>query len=294
MNAQSMHQALQVHAAPTHPVATVKGLARQLLARLGIEVLRTRTLNAYLSRYHDTCFELESTSRQFVFQDLPERPARVPLMVGLQGTGASEAMWVIGHLNRSLAVDGDICEFGVAQGATSALLANEIRQTSKKLWLFDSFQGLPSPTQQDVLLDDIYSLGSMDRYAGRMVEDQTQVVRRLRDIDFPLTRARIVPGFIEDTIQQPGLPDQVCFAYVDFDFYAPIKTALEFLDGRVPEGGFVVVDDYGHFSAGAQTAVDEFVAPRGDRWKLILPPTFAGHFAILERASRDSPAQTRP
>ena len=40
-----------------------------------------------------------------------------------------------------------------------------------------------------------------------MVEDQTQVINRLREIGFPLTRARIVAGFIDDTIRQPGLPD---------------------------------------------------------------------------------------
>jgi hypothetical protein len=287
-----MHQALQMHAAPGQPGAALKSAARQVLASLGIEVLRTRTLNAYLSRYKDACCEIEAAMREFVFRDLPERPGRVPLMVSLQGTGACEGMWLVAHLNRSLDLDGDVCEFGVAQGATSALLANEIRFTSKRLWLFDSFQGLPTPTHHDVLLDDIYNLGTMEKYAGRMVEDQAQVVARLRQIGFPLARARIVPGFIEDTILQPGLPRQVCFAYVDFDFYAPVRTTLEFLDTRVSEGGWVLVDDYGHFSAGAQTAVDEFVAPRADRWKLILPPAFAGRFAMLERLSRAASANS--
>ena len=69
-------------------------------------------------------------------------------------------------------------------------------------------------------------------------------------------------------------------------------TALEFLDSRVSEGGFVLVDDYGHFSAGARTAVDEFVAPRTDRWSLTLPPTFAGRFAILEKAGRPASANS--
>jgi len=204
-------------------------------------------------------------------------------MVGLLGTGLSEAMWLVAHLHRSLSLDGDVCEFGVAQGATSALLANEIRATPKLLWLFDSFQGLPRPTPEDVLLDDIYNLGSMEKYAGRMVEDQAQVVGRLREVDFPLSRARIVSGFIEDTIKLPALPQRVCFAYVDFDLYAPIRTALEFLEPRMSAGGFVIVDDYGHFSAGAQTAVDECVARRPGAWELTMPAAFAGHFAILQR-----------
>jgi len=286
MNVQSMHRSLQLTASQHSVGAWFKSVARRLLASVGLEVLKTRTLNAYLSQYAAACFEIESAWRQLAFVDLPERSRRVALLGELQGTGLTEAMWLLERLHRSLPLAGDVCEFGVAQGATSALLANEIRNTSKLLWLFDSFQGLPAPTAQDVLVDDIYGLGSIDRYAGRMVEQPGQVLRRLRNTDFPLARARIVPGFIEDTIQQPGLPEQVCFAYVDFDFYAPIRTALEFLAPRVSGGGFVIVDDYGHFSAGAQTAVDEFIAQQPGRWTLETPPGFAGQFAILQKAIR--------
>lgn len=258
------------------------------LAGLGLEMLRTRTLNSYLTRYADACVEVDGCFRQLIFPDLPARQDRARLLANLQGTGLCEAMWLLRHLHQSLSVAGDLCEFGVAQGATSALLANEIRDTPKALWLFDSFQGLPKPTPEDTLLDDIYSLGAMERYAGQMAEAPAQVLGRLRDINFPLARTRVVAGFIEATVQQAGLPDSVCFAYVDFDFYAPIKTALEFLDTRLTVGGYVIVDDYGHFSTGARTAVDEFVAARPGRWTLTLPPDFAGHFAILKREPREA------
>jgi hypothetical protein len=36
---------------------------------------------------------------------------------------------------------------GIAQCATSALIANEISSSKKNLWLFDSFKGLPKPTE---------------------------------------------------------------------------------------------------------------------------------------------------
>jgi hypothetical protein len=276
---------MQSSVALTRPGALVKASARQVLASLGFEVLKTRTLNAYLSRYDQACSELESLFRQTLFPDLPEQPGRVGLMTALQGTGPSEAMWLLRHLHASLALPGDVCEFGVAQGATSALMANEIRGTSKLLWLFDSFKGLPRPSAQDVLLDDIYGLGSIERYAGQMVEGSGQVINRLRDIAFPSARTRIVAGFIEETVAQPGLAQHVCFAYVDFDFYEPIKIALEFLATRLSDGGYVVVDDYGHFSAGAQTAVDEFIGQHADAWALTLPSEFAGHFAILQKHS---------
>jgi O-methyltransferase len=179
-----------------------------------------------------------------------------------------------------------VCEFGVAQGATSALLANEIRDTAKTLWLFDSFAGLPRPGPQDVLIDDIYKLGAMHRYEGQMAEGPGLVLDRLRRIDFPLSRVSIVAGFIEETIRTQPMLMRVCFAYVDLDLYRPIKTALAFLDARLSEGGYVVVDDYGHFSDGARSTVDEFVAENAARYSLTLPPDFAGHFAIVQKIAR--------
>jgi hypothetical protein len=123
----------------------------------------------------------------------------------------------------------------------------------------------------------------MENYQGKLAHTQGEVIGRLKEIDFPLNRVQIVPGFIEKTIHKPGLPQQVCFAYVDFDFYEPIKIALRFLDGCMMPGCHVVVDDYGWFSAGAQAAVDEFVAEYAPKYELSLPHEAAGRFAVLRK-----------
>jgi hypothetical protein len=264
-------------------VTALKQTAKGVISRMGLEVLRTRTLNGHLDRYASACVELEACFRQFVFPELPAVERRAQLLAELQGTGLSEAMYVVRCLHHSLSLDGDVCEFGVAQGATSALLANEIRATSKNLWLFDSFEGLPRPGPQDVLIDDIYGLGSMPAYEGKMAELPALVVSRLRAIDFPAARTKIVAGFINSTLQGPFVPERVSFAYVDLDLYEPIRTALTFLHPRLSAGGYVLVDDYGRFSAGAQAAVDEFAAEFSDSYALIRPPAWAGQFAILQK-----------
>jgi hypothetical protein len=246
----------------------------------------------HVSRRAETAAELEAMFRRFVFPELPERERRHDLLARLEGTGTSEALYVIAHLHRSLGIDGDVCEFGVAQGATSALIANELLATEKHLWLFDSFAGLPKPSAKDVLIHDIFKLGSIARYEGRMAFTQRQVLRRLRAVSFPPSRVTLVPGFIEETVRRADVPRRVCFAYVDFDFYQPIKTALEYLDGVVPPGGLVLVDDYGWFSAGAQAAVDEFVAAHRGRWDVAMPLPFAGHFAVLARVASASPGSS--
>ena len=83
-------------------------------------------------------------------------------------------------------MDGDVCEFCVAQGETSALIANEISGCLEKiLHLFDSFEGLPKPSDKDKLKDDIFALGNIDKYAGTMKCPEAMVLSRLAAISFP-------------------------------------------------------------------------------------------------------------
>jgi hypothetical protein len=239
-------------------------------------------------KYQMVVNELHGGLSELVFPGLPQCPGRRELLAELIGTPVSEAMYIIAHLHQSLRADGDVCEFGVAQGATSALLANEIRPSDKRLWLFDSFQGLPAPTEKDVLINDIFGLGSMERYAGTMASPVEMVKQRLGAIDFPMSRVRIVPGFIEETIKSSALPQKICFAYVDFDFYEPILTTLNWLRPRLAAGGAVIVDDYGFFSSGAKTAVDEFIAGADGELEMTLPLSFAAEstpFCILRRTT---------
>jgi hypothetical protein len=259
------------------------------LSPLGVELRRRGTESPLVSQLRKklqvAIEEMEKLARATGFPDLPEKSGRNELMMQLQGTQPSEALHLVWHLNRVLHLEGEVCEFGVAQGSTSALIANEIRETDKDLWLFDSFEGLPKPSDRDILIDDIFNLGSIERYQGTMACGQEQVIDRLKSITFPLERVKVVPGFIEQTAKFADLPKQVCFAYVDFDFYEPIKIALELLDSRLPVGGIVIVDDYGFFSEGAQSAVDEFVGAREPRYTKEPSPKWASKFCVLRKLS---------
>jgi len=230
--------------------------------------------------------EVEELYRHFLFTDLPKREGHARDLSDLIGTTVSEAIYVIKNLHDGLKVAGDICEFGVAQGATSRLLASEIMPLAeRKFWLFDSFEGLPAPTKEDRLIHDIFKLGTMEKYKGTMASSETEVLGKLASVKFPRERIVVKKGWVKDTIQSGTLPEKVAFAYVDFDFYDPIKDALEFLDTRMPAGGRIVVDDYGFFSEGAQLAVDQFVAAANGRYMFEMPLPFAGHFCVLSKVA---------
>ena len=150
---------------------------------------------------------------------------------------------------------GDVCEFGVAQGRTSTLMAKMMKDTDRILWLFDSFKGLPAPTSEDTLVDDIFNLGDMQSYEGKMACPRSLVENNLREAKIDKGKVKIVEGWLEDS-QHGELPDKIGFAYADVDFYDPTKIVLNILKDRLT--GIAIVGDYGHFSSGVKQAVDEY------------------------------------
>jgi O-methyltransferase len=261
-------------------------VCNRVLSSLGFQLTRPNPIpqdHIPAKLYLDLIDEVQGYYSAFVSPNYHTSPERTKLLCKLLGTNISEALYIIDCLRVSAHLEGDICEFGVAQGATSALLAYEIASSTKNLWLFDSFQGLPKPTEKDVLINDISNVGSIEAYEGDMAVPVEEVQKRLREIRFPPARVKIVPGFIEETLRSSDLPNKVSFAYVDLDFYNPISVALRFLDQVLVSDGFIVVDDYGFFSAGAKAAVDEFIGTRGNRYAMLDTPKFAGHFAVLRK-----------
>lgn len=280
-DADAIDRLLRAEARVTELEKTVGDVDRQLhqaLAKLNdSETMRTM--------HQRDAIEIEELLRLAALPDLPARAGREKQLSQLIGTTVSEALYIVDALHKSFAVPGDICEFGVAQGATSLLIAAELLHTDRDFWLFDSFEGLPQPTAEDHLIDDIFALGSMQAYAGTMRSPEAEVRTRLDSLPFPRERTMIRKGWVNDTIAGGDVPKRVAFAYVDFDFYEPIRDALAYLDTVTPVGARIVVDDYGFFSEGAQLATDQFVQGCGKRWTLDRPLALAGHFVTLAKVA---------
>lgn len=284
----------------------IKKPLKQLLARLGYDVVPHRNtkptpaptlrrpnphaeLNRlYLKNFENLANAYEHLSNERAKSELIESNALRPqLLARLLGTPPAEAYFIIEALAKTKALPGDVCEFGVAQGETSALIANEIANTPKRLHLFDSFEGLPNPTAKDELKNDIFSLGSIEAYAGTMKSPISMVLERLQAISFPPSQYIIHKGFIETLIHaETELPSQVSFAYVDFDFYEPIQIALDLLHRVTPPGAMIVVDDYDFFSTGAKSALDEFLSEKNAServYEMFVPDPRLGRFAIVTK-----------
>ena len=265
----------------------LKEALRRGMALLGYEVHRTSNAKVSLVNFENLA---QAYERRLNEADglIAENSLRVKLLARLLGTPPSEAYFIVQALSRTRDVVGDVCEFGVAQGETSALIANEIRSSGVTFHLFDSFQGLPTPTEKDELRDDIFGLGSMASYKGAMSCPEDLVLSRLKAISFPDDRFVIHRGFVEDVLRTDRtLPERVRFAYLDFDLYQPTKVVLEFLHERGSVGSIVIVDDYDFFSTGVKSAVDEFIAEKNrdlPQYECSVPERLYGCFAVLVRS----------
>ena len=238
-----------------------------------------RTRDSYLAAVktlHDVYVE-------HVFPELRTREGRLPLLADLIGTELGEAMFLLNWLQQSQdSGPGDVVEMGVAQGATSALLASEITESARHLWLYDSFLGLSRPTAEDELIDDIEERGSMVLYESAMSFPEELVRRRLASLNFPDERTHVVAGFLTPDIHDVNLPKLVAFAYLDLDLYEPTLTGLRLLAPRTRCGSVLMVDDYGYFSSGPQQAVQKLL-DEDSRFELNVGPKSAGHFCALHR-----------
>ncbi|MFZ2664583.1 MAG: TylF/MycF/NovP-related O-methyltransferase [Patescibacteria group bacterium] len=267
----------------------IKMAIQKFLASHGFELASLSQQRVDFKNFENLARAYEQNLNEKSSVIIPENSTRYKLLARLLGTPPSEAYFIVQGLCESKNVPGEVCEFGVAQGETSALIANEILSGNKKLHLFDSFEGLPRPSEKDILKDDILSLGSMEAYTGTMSCPEDMVLARLKAILFPSERLITHKGFIEKLdLEDDSLPKEVSFAYVDFDFYEPIKIALDYLDKVTPKSAVVVVDDYDFFSTGSKTAVDEFIKKmnsKGERYKLFIPDSKYGYFAILTKIS---------
>lgn len=265
-------------------------VARRLQSRglVAIPITQLKLHERRATNFDNLCAAYETTlNLEESVQGVPPSKNRSNLLARQFGTPPSEAYVVLAALHRSLEAEGEVCEFGVAQGEFSALLADEIRNSGKSLHLFDSFEGLPAPGPEDQLKDDVLGLGTMAAYTGQMSNPESLVRSRLKEISLPEERFIIHKGFFKDLLEEKlNFPGKVCFAYVDFDLYEPIKQVLSYLDSVSSGGAIFVVDDYDFFSTGAKTAVDEFVAEMnsaGPRYHFDVPPKQLGHCAILTR-----------
>ena len=159
-------------------------------------------------------------------------------------------------------VPGDIVECGVYNGGTAAMMAypGRAHKKSRDLWLFDSFEGLPPPTENDGAYEQ------KNYYEGWCKGEIKKVEEIFRRLALPMERVHIVKGWFQDTFPMARI-EPIALLHIDADWYESVKLCLEKFYPHVAAGGYVELDDYGTWE-GCRKAVDEYFAAHHIRVEL--------------------------
>lgn len=150
-------------------------------------------------------------------------------------------------------ITGDVVEMGCYEGTSALFEARLMEQITpdKKLWLYDSFEGLPDKTVNDMSAAGELFVG------GALKASKARLERNFHKANLPLPEVKRA-WFYE--LDAEDLPDQICFAFLDGDFYESIMDCFKLIWPKLTDGAVVVVDDYQNGALpGVAKAVDEWV-----------------------------------
>ena len=182
-------------------------------------------------------------------------PAGLARLEGYTMSGARilEKQYRLGHDVAARQIPGDLVECGVCDGGSAAALAWGLGPGDRRVWLYDSFAGLP-PT---IELDGQFATG----YVGACVGSEAKVREALATADVPDASTVVRRCWFQDTFLQP-LPEVVCLLHLDCDWYESVMLSLNTFYDRVSDGGVILLDDFGHWE-GCREAFYDFVQARG-------------------------------
>ena len=179
----------------------------------------------------------------------------------------SETVRIIEQARECLDVPGDFVEFGCYKGDTSLLLAellveNHVEKSVKKLWIYDSFEGLPEKSGLDE------SVLGVDFKRGELLVTKREVKERFLRAGLPVPV--IKKAWFKDLLSE-DLPREISFAFLDGDFYESIRDSLKLVGPLMNIGGVIVVHDYTNPALpGVKRAVDEWCGKLNPSVRLVM------------------------
>lgn len=163
-------------------------------------------------------------------------------------------------------IPGDFVECGVWRGGHAILASKifELRNMQRNVFLFDTFEGMTAPTADDVDINN--KTAAISEYEENQKLDFNEwcyasideVKHNFEKFGCNMALAKFVKGDVLLTLKNPDLlPSDIAVLRLDTDWYDSTKLELETLFPKLVKSGFLIVDDYGHWS-GSKKAVDEY------------------------------------
>jgi len=137
-------------------------------------------------------------------------------------------------------VAGSVVECGVWKGASSASLSLVCERVGRKLWVCDSFRGLPDDglRRHEGLHTGVYGYYKEGMFAGALEEVRANIARY-----GCIEVCEMVEGYFADSLKT--LRDPIVFAFLDVDLVSSTRDCLRHIWPLLVENAAVYTDDAG-------------------------------------------------
>lgn len=130
-------------------------------------------------------------------------------------------------------VEGDVIECGCYVGGSSVNLSLACALVGRKLVIYDSFQGLPEPSEYDKLHENLHNDWQDHYYEGRFAATLETVKGNIAACGAPKV-CEYVEGFFDATM--PELDRKVAMAFLDVDLIDSLRPCLVGLWPQLQDG----------------------------------------------------------
>lgn len=139
-------------------------------------------------------------------------------------------------------IDGDFIETGVWKGGACifAKYIINLNNSNKKVFVADSFEGLPAPNNE---------LYPQDKTSNHHLIDVLKV--SLEDVMYNFKKYDLLDdgviflkGWFKDTLINIKQEQKFCIIRLDGDMYESTMDALENLYPKLTKGGYIIIDDF--------------------------------------------------
>jgi O-methyltransferase len=185
-----------------------------------------------------------------------DTPSRAESMIGLR------RMDNIEHCVETVVRDevpGDLIETGVWRGGATIFMRGALKafgDTSRKVWVADSFEGLPPPDSAR------YPADAIDSYSGQLSVGVAQVRHNFERYGLLDDQVEFLVGWFKDTLPHAPI-DRLAVLRLDGDMYESTWQAIDALYPKLSPGGFCIVDDYSSFAPQCGQAIDDYRREHG-------------------------------
>jgi O-methyltransferase len=156
-------------------------------------------------------------------------------------------------------VPGAVVECGVWRGGMSAALSKVVGK-DRAYYLFDSFEGLPPPKQEDGEQAIAWSKSKSAAFFYDNCRADKEIAARAMQLA-GVKNATLVKGWFDQTLPQFNFAEPIAILRLDGDWYDSTMCCLTHLYDKVTRGGVILIDDYLHWE-GCSRAVHDFLSQR--------------------------------